>query len=478
MKHFIVTATCMLLGSYTFFGQCTFNGGTDKYCIGDINITYQQNRFVISGFNVNPGFTLQNHDGEPAIAIFIETGDGNFISEKFYPAADSNIEIYYEYPALNTQYQFIAEATKNYDGGGPRRRILPMQTAIQSRTIPDTIQSYHMPGFQNFTVQSFPNDIVQDDTITLVVVTDSIHYDSLYLHYDNRLVAQFVFGNNFQKIGGTTSDGTYRIQKFSVSGYGAGNNIRNTFIRLKPDAHFVSGIPMNTDAPPFYITTNGDISKPLSVNSFKVLSSHDPNSITVSFCDYCLHRNCPTVSRRTIKNRPITLHYTINFENTGPNNEDSVRITYYCRLKHLKEEVKISNPVFGDTIYNPPFSPVSTNLIIRPASESLQSPDQTGTASHLFSGCLRGTSRLPYGHLLTQGSINFTVESKEKFKDISPQDRITAWAEITFVSAGETIKTNEINTSRRDFRKYYNRRCICQKTFILFRWICRIFKGL
>lgn len=476
MKHFIAAMTCLFVACYSVFGQCT----VDKYCIGNISVTYQVNKFVVSGFEVNDEVVLENSEGRPAISIFIETGDGNFISQNLYPERAEDIEIPYNYPQMDKQYFFKAEATKKYDGGGPRRVSLSIQTAEQTSPNPNPVPNHTLPD--TLAIWCFPNDIVQDDSITIVISTVKTDPENLFFHYDNRLVdGQPFFGNNCKKIGDLGHSGVYRIQQFSVSEYVEGSGSRVAFIRIKPDQHFVGNWPMNTDAPPFYVTSNGQLQTTLKTLSLKVLASHDPNNINLSFCDYCPHQNgCSPPKRRQTRNQPITFHYTVNFENSGTNNEDSVEITYHCEIQHLKDSITRSDLVFaGQPYIQPAYRPLS-QLHIRQVNEGLQGNELEGTDTFMFAKPpqLMGTNRLNYGDPLTQGRITFTIKSKKKFKELSSDDKIVAWAEIKFLSAGGIMKTEKITTTRKDFAKYYNRKCICQNTFVVFRWVCRLFKGI
>ena len=481
MKHFYLLITIVLLHfSENSRGQCNnfdnvpFNGGSNKYCIENITVAYSNDKFIITGFDINGSFIKKDPLlPDPALAVFIQTGDGNYISKTWSPefvaGAVPTIEIPYFYASTTEIFNATAEITKNYDGGGPRK-----SQAIQ---VPAKSISTGPPPLPNnaFKFLSYPGDIVENDPITLV-----ISYGQPYpigtkfiLKYNkddfNNL---FVDGEPYPDVQ-NGQNGYKEVKLTNPQGY------KNVFIRIRPGKNLqlnsTKSIQLFKLA---YDTANNQFSKLLiSELFFDVLTSHDPNHLSVILCKPCLTQNCRSQTRYHTRNSPLKLNYIANFENIGIGPEtEGVDIKHFFRIACLKDAIEFTSPVYAGLQYN---TGINESRII-PDSQLPGLGDVLYQFNSTTSWYLKGTNDLPYGHPETRGKVDFTIETKEKFKNISRRDTIIVWAEITFKSATplETIKTNEIAITKKSYRKYYNRNCICQQRFFLWRWICRLFKGI
>jgi hypothetical protein len=483
-KYYLLIIIISLYFTQTGWSQCNgFNSGKDKYCIANIKVVYTENKFEISGFEINDSFR-QDGINSPELALFIETGDGNFISEVLKPVPGETITLFYDYPSVGFTYHFTASITKNYDGGGPRRMILWNQPAIQTNPVDSGKRiaiKGPIPGARFF---AFPRDIVQDDTIMLVISAESYNFEKghLFFCYNSKFFKEVIVSPNFVNHKNYIMEANYIGKEFSILTYPNGAE-KNTFLMIIPDKNAISkmGVGGETEitiASKLIQSSSSKLWKasPDSIWArldFNVLSSHDPNNIAVRFCEPCAQGRCPPKSKREMRHSPLKLTYTVNFENCGAADEDSVQVMYCFRMNNLKDSGSFYRAELGGKLYER-----TGDLQLAPPTRHLVVTADTGKTGFLLEGTLSGINNLPYGSPATKGSIDFIIETRKMFKDLSSKDSIIAGAEITFVSAGETIKTNVVNFTRKEYRKSYNRKCICQQRFFLWRWICRLFKGI
>lgn len=466
-KYIILSCITAMMSFKKINAQCTdFNDNKDKYCIGSVAVSYTDNAFHISNFGVN---TLYNRvpgslDGMPGLSVLIQTGDGNFISKAFYPDAGVPIIIPYSYSDMNAHTAFV-EVTKIYDGGGPRRSgtIAVNAKSNPAGTPGTTAVSGHLIAY--------PREIVQDDVITLIINYGALPIEQpLMLVYDknNFNAANFVIDNDAQKtVVGT--EGSF--EKLRITNNGTNKNV---FLRIKPE----KGLELYDQTIIYLYTTdnNNTISKKsglIGAVQLSVLSSHDPNNLIVSFCPPCMGERCSPKSRSAMRASGLMSYFTANFENTGSEEESEVNVTMYFDVTTLEQEGEFSRPRFAGESYQR-----TGDNQMNPASRTLRVNGNTGEVRFQFKGTLEGVTDRPYGHPSTCGSIGFDIRTRKMLKSLQPEDTIRAWADINFVRAVETIRTNVVKFTVKEYRRIYNKRCICQYRCFLKRWICRIFRRI
>ncbi|MCX6317847.1 MAG: hypothetical protein NTW29_11190 [Bacteroidetes bacterium] len=463
-KQFILVLISLFCFTEYVNSQCPgYNGNKDKYCIKDIIVSYSADGFWISGYSVNLNYSTDADamDGKPGLAIFIQTGDGNFISKVIRPDDDTPIKIPYQYATTNV-YQAVAEVTKIYDGGGPRRSAPQMLSAKSSTPgAPITDNSSFL--------LAFPGEIVEDDLVTLVVNYKSIPLTShLILMFDKTVFDpdNFMPGPDM-RMSYLGSEGNYGKLEIKNTG-----TVPNLFIRVRPG----KGLALNQQTTIYLFKDSSLYHKkeaPLANISLAVLTSHDPNNITVEFCKACISRRCTYPSRSSVRNSQIAAPFRVNFENTGQGDETNVNVKFFFSLSTLQNTGTLHNPVYAGRTYAP-----TGDRQMSPATRTLVPEPEAGTTTFSFEGELKGTNSIPYGHPSTRGAIGFNTQTIKRLRDLQPEDTITAWGEINFVKAIETIRTNVIKFTVKEYKDYYNKHCICQYKCFLKRWICRLFRKI
>ena len=283
-------------------------------------------------------------DTKNLYSLWLETGDGNYVSS--FSAGLTDIPAG---PYINQPFLF---ASKLYEGRRPPNPTNRSTLNVTTASTPVTMMS---PALGTGRLKLFSNvrDIVSGDTMVFgisyltdtIIAKDKINKYKLVFRYNKDQQNTFIpfltatddfpvadYNNNTSlRMPGIRKYGSETVSLLTAGDINLGTYQKGiVFKDINPDGKlfniFISLVPNevlnntnNIEVELLYQTPGSENWKSAGTDNLSMLSgySHDPNNIDVF--PQCL----------SLPQTKQILHYTINFQNTGTVNANSVKVAYY-----------------------------------------------------------------------------------------------------------------------------------------------------